>query len=59
MIKIFHRPHDKLIGINPLHVMVVIKSPQDYGDTVTITLTNGEQYILAEDFDYVVESIAI
>lgn len=54
MIRLFNG-RNGVIGINPLHVMSVTK----VNNEVLITLTNGDQHLLVDDFTFVVESLTV
>jgi F0F1-type ATP synthase epsilon subunit len=54
MIKIFNG-RNGVIGINPLHVMTVCK----INNEVLITLTNGDQHILIDEFNFIIESLIV
>jgi uncharacterized protein YlzI (FlbEa/FlbD family) len=56
MLKIFTETHTKvMVAINPLHVISV--SP--LRNNSLITLTNGRQVIVTEDFDTVTQAISL
>lgn len=54
MLKLFNG-RNGVIAINPIHVMTVCK----IGNEVLVTLTNGEQHLIIDDFTFIIESLDV
>lgn len=55
MLKIFTKHCGGVVAINPIHVVSVVEHKLN----VVVTMSTGNEYILNENFDFVIESLVL